>query len=50
MFHRDTGLQAGVRRVVSGAHHVENGYYERFFRNGLTEAQEMHDQRWHAAR
>jgi hypothetical protein len=32
------------------AHHVENGYYERFFRNGLTEAHEMHDQRWHAGR
>jgi hypothetical protein len=29
------------------AHHVENGYYERFFRNGLTDAHEMHDQRWH---
>ncbi|WP_367134025.1 MULTISPECIES: hypothetical protein [Streptomyces] len=29
------------------AHHVENDYYERFFRNGLTEDHRMHDQRWH---
>ena len=30
------------------AHHVENGYYEKFFRNGLTEAHQLHDQRWHS--
>jgi hypothetical protein len=32
------------------AHHVENAYYEKYFRNGLTEAHQMHDQRWHSAR
>ncbi|MEU1818828.1 hypothetical protein ABZ543_27105 [Streptomyces roseifaciens] len=31
------------------AHHVENDYYERFFRNGLTEAHQLHDERWHTA-
>lgn len=31
------------------AHHIENGYYERFFRSGLTEAHELHDQHWHSA-
>ncbi|UKY47602.1 hypothetical protein [Streptomyces inhibens] len=31
------------------AHHVENGYYERFFRDGLTEAHQMHDRHWHTA-
>jgi hypothetical protein len=31
------------------AHHVENKYYERFFRDGLTEPHELHDERWHAA-
>ena len=31
------------------AHHVEEGYYEKFFRNGLTEEHVMHDQRWHPA-
>jgi hypothetical protein len=31
------------------AHHVENAYYERFFRDGLTEAHELHDRRWHPA-
>ncbi|MFJ9033080.1 hypothetical protein ACIRQP_32070 [Streptomyces sp. NPDC102274] len=31
------------------AHHVENDYYERFFRNGLTEAHRTHDQHWHSA-
>ena len=31
------------------AHHVENEYYERFFRDGLTEAHELHDERWHPA-
>ncbi|MEV4924843.1 hypothetical protein [Streptomyces roseoverticillatus] len=31
------------------AHHVENDYYERFFRNGLTEDHQLHDQWWHTA-
>ncbi|MGY1761424.1 hypothetical protein ACI79G_04335 [Geodermatophilus sp. SYSU D00779] len=31
------------------AHHVEQPYYERFFRNGLTEAHLSHDRTWHAA-
>ncbi len=30
-------------------HHVENGYYERFFRDGLTGAHRTHDQNWHGA-
>jgi hypothetical protein len=30
------------------AHHVEQPYYERFFRNGLTDAHLTHDQAWHA--
>jgi hypothetical protein len=30
-------------------HHVEQPYYERFFRNGLTEAHEGHDAVWHAS-
>ncbi|HEY2224102.1 hypothetical protein [Actinomycetospora sp.] len=29
------------------AHHVEEGYYERFFRGGLTDAHRHHDQDWH---
>jgi hypothetical protein len=29
-------------------HHVEKGYYERFFRHGLTEEHERHDERWHS--
>ncbi|MFF4364773.1 hypothetical protein [Streptomyces sp. NPDC001594] len=29
------------------AHHVENGYYERFFRDGLTETHRTHDHDWH---
>ena len=29
------------------AHHVEDAYYERFFRNGLTAAHRGHDQTWH---
>ncbi|MGR4880540.1 hypothetical protein ACIPUC_14050 [Streptomyces sp. LARHCF249] len=29
------------------AHHIENGYYERYFRDGLTEAHRRHDQNWH---
>ena len=28
-------------------HHVENEYYERFFRNGLTEAHRNHHRDWH---
>jgi hypothetical protein len=30
-------------------HHVEIPYYDRFFRNGLTEAHRSHDARWHAS-
>ena len=30
------------------AHHVEQPYYERFFRNGLTDAHLSHDRTWHA--
>jgi len=29
------------------AHHLEDAYYERFFRNGLTEAHRRHDTDWH---
>jgi hypothetical protein len=29
------------------AHHVDEPYYERFFRDGLTEAHRAHDHRWH---
>jgi hypothetical protein len=29
------------------AHHVEEPYYERFFRDGLTDAHRSHDQAWH---
>jgi hypothetical protein len=28
-------------------HHVEEPYYDRFFRNGLTEAHRSHDRTWH---
>ena len=28
-------------------HHVENAYYEKYFRNGLTDAHQLHDERWH---
>lgn len=28
-------------------HHVEQGYYEKFFRNGLTDAHRGHDATWH---
>ncbi len=31
------------------AHHLEDGYYRQFFRDGLTEEHQMHDQRWHPA-
>lgn len=30
-------------------HHVDLEYYDRFFNNGLTEAQRRHHARWHAA-
>jgi hypothetical protein len=30
------------------AHHVEIEYYDRFFRNGLTDAHRAHGSRWHA--
>jgi hypothetical protein len=30
-------------------HHVERPYYEKYFRNGLTEAHQLHDERWHSA-
>jgi hypothetical protein len=29
------------------AHHIEEEYYERFFRNGMTDAHRNHDQTWH---
>jgi hypothetical protein len=29
------------------AHHVEGAYYEKYFRDGLTDAHRQHDQRWH---
>ena len=28
-------------------HHLENAYYEKYFRNGLTEAHMSHDETWH---
>lgn len=31
------------------AHHVEEEYYERYFRSGLTEAHRGHDQAWHSS-
>jgi hypothetical protein len=31
-------------------HHVEREYYDRFFRNGLTDAHRSHDRDWHAGR
>lgn len=30
-------------------HHVEEGYYEKFFRAGLTDAHRAHDAAWHGA-
>jgi hypothetical protein len=42
--HCDTIHVPGVWLQV---HHVEDGYYERFFRNGLTDAHAGHDERWH---
>lgn len=32
------------------AHHVEAGYYEKFFSNGLSEDHRLHDERWHSDR
>lgn len=32
------------------AHHVEEEYYERFFRGGLTDAHRGHDHAWHGSR
>lgn len=29
------------------AHHVEDAYYDRFFRHGLTDAHRSHDREWH---
>ena len=29
-------------------HHVEVPYYERFFKNGLSESQRHHQDRWHS--
>jgi hypothetical protein len=31
------------------AHHVEERYYEQYFRNGLTDAHRSHDATWHGA-
>ncbi len=42
--HCDTIHVPGVWLQV---HHVENDYYERFFRHGLTGAHRAHDERWH---
>ena len=28
-------------------HHVEDAYYEKFFRGGLTDAHRAHDETWH---
>ena len=30
-------------------HHVEVPYYERFFKNGLSENQRQHQERWHSS-
>ena len=43
--HCDTIHVPGVWLQV---HHVENAYYETYFRHGLTDAHEQHDERWHA--
>lgn len=32
------------------SHHVDEPYYERFFRHGLTDEHRSHDQRWHSQR
>jgi hypothetical protein len=44
--HCDTIHVPGVWLQV---HHVEQGYYEKYFRHGLTEEHLAHDQRWHPA-
>ena len=31
------------------AHHVDERYYEEYFRNGLTDAHRAHDNTWHEA-
>jgi hypothetical protein len=36
-----------VPGVWMQAHHVEIDYYDRFFRDGLTEAHRNHDLHWH---
>ena len=36
-----------VPGVWMQAHHVEIDYYDRFFRNGLTDAHRSHDTHWH---
>ena len=36
-----------LEEAVLISHHLENAYYEQYFRNGMTEAHELHDQRWH---
>ena len=36
-----------VPGVWMQAHHVEIDYYDRFFRNGLTDAHRNHDMHWH---
>jgi hypothetical protein len=43
--HCDTIHVPGVWLQV---HHVEKGYYETYFRDGLSEAHQQHDERWHA--
>ncbi len=44
--HCDTIHVPGVWLQV---HHVETAYYEKFFRNGLTDEHRQHDGRWHPA-
>jgi hypothetical protein len=44
--HCDTIHVPGVWLQV---HHVENEYYEKYFRGGLTEEHQLHDRRWHGA-
>jgi hypothetical protein len=40
---------AHVPGVWLQAHHLEEEYYERFFRGGLTDAHRSHDHAWHTA-
>ena len=44
---RRTPTRSTCPGVWLQAHHVENAYYEKYFRDGMTEAHELHDQRWH---